>query len=180
VERPLIERRGFRNIWGEGIVFLVWLVIVGLLVFGLWRIFDAASAATPPHRTMEPSMIWLLLIPFFQVYWNFRALPAVSESLSATLHEKGLKPDDCGRAIGRVWALLVLGIYLLHVILLAAEGFLLSVGADGLVTIAVALIGLSLLLAWLAVFATIIIYVVKLQAAKSQIVAAVGDSSRPT
>jgi len=160
-------------------LFLVLLVMMGLLAFALWRIFDAANAATPAHRTMEPGMIWLLLIPIFQVYWNFRSLPAVSESLTATLRDKGLKPDDCGRAIGRVWALLVLGIYILHVIEWAAEGFLMSVGADGLVTIEMTLVGLLLLLAWLAVFACIIIYVVKVQAAKAQIVAAGGEPAPP-
>jgi hypothetical protein len=160
-------------------VFLVWLVIIGLCAFALWRILDAANAAMPAHRTMEPGMIWLLLVPIFQVYWNFISLPAVSESLTATLRDKGLKPDDCGRAIGRVWGLLILGIYILHVILWADEGLLMSVGAYELVTIVNTLVLLLLLLTWLALIVSIIMYVVKVQAAKSQIVAADGESAPP-
>ena len=156
----------------SSLLFLVFVVVVGLLVFALWRIVDAANAADPAHRTMEPGMIWLLLIPIFQVYWNFRSLPAVSESLTATLKDKGLKTNDCGRAIGRVWALLVLAIYVLHVIAWTAEGLFMSIGADGLVSLEMTLVGLVVMLAWLAVFGCIIVYVVQVQAAKSQIVAA--------
>ena len=163
---------------GQGMLSLVWLVLVGLLVVGLWRIMDAANAAAPAHRTMEPGMIWLLLIPFFQVYWNFRALPAVSDSLAATMREKGLKPDDCGRSIGMIWSLLVLGIYILHIIAWTAEGFLISIGASGLVQIEMTSVGMFVVLAWLAVCACIVIYIVKVQAAKSQILA-VGDTSSP-
>jgi len=165
---------------GQGMLPLVGLVLVGLLVVGLWRIMDAANAAAPAHRTMEPGMIWLLLVPFFQVYWNFRALPAVSDSLAATMREKGLKPDDCGRSIGMIWSLLVLGIYILHIISWTTEGFLISIGASGLVQIEMTLMGMFVVLAWLAVCACIVIYIVKVQAAKSQILATGDTSSPPT
>ena len=179
-ERTFIETTTLiGNMFGQGMEGLVGLVLVGLLIVALWRIMDAANAAAPAHRTMEPGMIWLLLIPFFQVYWNFRALPAVSDSLAATMRDKGLKPDDCGRYIGMIWSLLVLGIYILHIIAWTAEGFFLSIGASGLVQIEMTLVGLCVLLAWLAVCACIVIYIVKVQAAKSQIQAA-GDASPPS
>jgi len=168
----------FGNMMGQGMVGLIGLVLVGLLVVALWRIFDAANAAAPEHRTMEPGMIWLLLIPVFQVYWNFRALPEVSKSLAATMRDKGLNPDDCGQGIGVVWSLLVLGIYILHIIAWTAEGLFLSIGASGLVQIEMTLVGMCVLLAWLAVCACIVMYIVKVQAAKAKILAA-GDVSSP-
>ena len=72
---------------GLGVKFVMF-VLVALLIVALWRIYDAANAAAPAHRTMNPTMVWLLLIPVFNAFWNFKALPAVSNSLAATLRDK--------------------------------------------------------------------------------------------
>ena len=170
--------QGFGNMMGQGMVGLIGLVLVGLLVVALWRIMDAANAAAPEHRTMEPGMIWLLLIPVFQVYWNFRALPEVSKSLAATMRDKGLNPDDCGQGIGVVWSLLVVAIYILHIIGWTISGALFSIGAAGVAEAAMFLLGLLVLLGWLAVCVCIVMYIVKVQAAKAKILAA-GDVSSP-
>jgi hypothetical protein len=54
----------------------------------------------------------------------------------------------------------------------------LSIGASGLVQIEMTLVGMCVLLAWLAVCACIVMYIVKVQAAKAKILAA-GDVSSP-
>lgn len=162
-------------------VLFIWMVVIALLVLALWRIFDAANAAAPEHRTMEPGMIWLLLIPIFQVYWNFRALPEVSKSLAATMRDKGLNPDDCGQGIGVVWSLLVVVLYILHIFDWTISGALFVVGAEGVAEFALIPLGLLMIVGFLAICVCIVMYVVKVQAAKAQILAAGSTpSSSPT
>jgi len=162
------------------VMMVVLLVVVGLLVVALWRIVDAANAAAPEHRTMEPNMVWLLLIPIFQAYWNFRALPEVSKSLAATMRDKGLKPDDCGQGAGVVWALLVAAIYILDIISWMMTGALLSIGAVSLAGMELWLMMLIKGLAGLAIIVCIVMYIIKVQAAKSMILAAGNSPSAPS
>lgn len=170
----------FGDIIGGGIAFFVLLVVVGLLVLALWRIVDAANAAAPEHRTMDPNMVWLLLIPIFQAFWNFRALPEVSKSLAATMRDKGLKPDDCGQGVGVVWALLVAAIYILDIISWTVSGALFSIGAVSLAVIELELMMLIRGLAGLAIIVCIVLYIIKVQAAKSKILAAGNTPSAPS
>ena len=162
------------------VMMAVLLVVVGLLVVALWRIVDAANAAAPEHRTMEPNMVWLLLIPIFQAYWNFRALPEVSKSLAATMRDKGLKPDDCGQGVGVVWALLVAVIYILDIISWMMTGALLSIGAVSLAGMELWLMMLIKGLAGLAIIVCIVMYIIKVQGAKSMILAAGNTPSAPS
>jgi len=93
-------------------------LLVGLgIVFGFWGlinllIVNAAKAAAPEHRTMKPGLFWLMLIPFFNAFWAFKALPAVSNSLKATLDAKGQASGDAGRLVGLIFAWIQLVHYL--------------------------------------------------------------------
>ncbi len=42
-----------------------------------------------PYRVMKPWEVWLLLIPFFNVFWNFRVFPGLSHSFKAYFEAKG-------------------------------------------------------------------------------------------
>ena len=161
----------------HGMMAYVWLVLIVLLIVALWRIYDAAGAAAPVHRTMEPAMVWLLLIPVFNVFWNFKAFPAVSDSLAATLRDKGLDPGDCGRTFGIVWAVLVMIIWILHVIAWITDITVSVVGGPKAWAM-MDVLGIMILLAWILLLACIVVYIVKVQAAKSRIMEA-GNAPAP-
>lgn len=100
-------------------VIVIALICFAIGILLLWLIFSAAKAASPQHQTMEPSMVWLLLIPFWNVYWNFKALPAVSRSLSATLRDKGIDQqgkDANGLLAGKLFAWIVVVMFIFEVI----------------------------------------------------------------
>jgi len=101
------------------IIIVIGLAILALGIVLLWLIYDAAKAASPQHQTMNPSMVWLLLIPFWNVYWNFKALPAVTKSLSATLRDKGIDQqgkDASGLLAGKIFAWTVVFMSIIEVI----------------------------------------------------------------
>ena len=99
------------------IIIVIVLICVAFGIVLLWLIYDAAKAASPQHQTMKPSMVWLLLVPIWHVYWNFKALPAVSKSLSATLHDKGLDQQldgDAGLQSGKIFAWIAVVVFIIE------------------------------------------------------------------
>ena len=150
---PDLEAAGILAI---GIVLVLIVCLLLLLKIGLlWLTYDAANAADPDKQTMRPGFVWLLLIPLFNYYWNFIALPAVSDSLSATAREKGKDVGDAGRSVGMVTCYLSLISLILQII----NDFTKNSPNAGLVK------GL-LSLAMLITFICFITYVVKLRKAK--------------
>ena len=170
-------------------VKVVMFVLVALLIVALWRIYDAANAAAPAHRTMNPTMVWLLLIPVFNAFWNFKALPAVSNSLAATLRDKGLVPGDCGQNVGMVWAVLVVILTLLqlvtHVAVFVCGDSSAGFGIDNLLAdfAQMGALGEILKLVFgalgLGIIVCAVMYIVKVQAAKSQLMAAGNAPTTP-
>lgn len=58
------------------------------------------------HRKIEPGMVWLLLIPLFNLVWNFFVYPRISQSFQSYFAEKGRTDvGDCGHAIGLALAI---------------------------------------------------------------------------
>ncbi len=53
-------------------------------------------------------MVWLLMIPCFNIVWNFFVYPALSESYTAAFESQGSNPHgDCGRTLALVYCILV-------------------------------------------------------------------------
>ena len=137
------------------IIILVLVVVIALT----WITYDAAKAADPANQTMKPGLVWLTIVPLFVVYWNFIALPAVSNSLAATARDKGKDVGDAGRSIGMAVCYLSVVVYVLWGISELAKS-----GASG-----AALGGLYSLAAFVT-FVLHIVYVVQVRRAKRVIV----------
>jgi len=99
---------------------IIVLVVIAIGIWCLinWLIVDAAKAAAPEHRTMKPGLFWLMLIPLFNIFWAFKAMPAISNSLKATLDAKGQAGGDVGRFVGLVFA----WIAAVHVLVIIVTG----------------------------------------------------------
>lgn len=80
------------------IVFVVSLAIgIGIL----WLIFDALSAVPEPYRKMTPGLVFLMLIPLFNLVWVFFVVNRVPASFK--LYFEGIgrpQPGDYGQAMG--------------------------------------------------------------------------------
>jgi hypothetical protein len=56
----------------------------------------------PSSRTMQPGMVWLLLLPLFNLVWNFLVVIALADSLGNEFRLRNLQTDDPkpGKSIG--------------------------------------------------------------------------------
>lgn len=90
-----------------GVILVISLIVGVLFLLNLHRLLDAIK---PANRTMEPGLVWLNLIPIFNLGWLFYTVIKISEALGAELAERGLdNPDEGGKVLGLVMAGTVVG-----------------------------------------------------------------------
>jgi hypothetical protein len=57
-------------------------------------------------RKLEPGLVWLLLIPCFNLVWNFFVFPGLSDSFRAYFNSVGDNSvGNCGRDLGIAYAI---------------------------------------------------------------------------
>jgi hypothetical protein len=75
-------------------LFFLWLLIiplsVGVGVLYILTLRRAISRCAPQNRATTPDAAWLLLIPFFNMIWQFILYPRISESLEREFHQRNL------------------------------------------------------------------------------------------
>jgi hypothetical protein len=86
-------------------------VLVGLaiqIVF-LYLISSWFSTVPPNFRTMEPWQVWLLLIPCFNIIWNFFVYQRIPQSFQNYFNSQGrYDQGDCGTQVGLWYAICVI------------------------------------------------------------------------
>jgi hypothetical protein len=71
-------------------------------IFYLLTLSRTLEKCSPASRTMQPGLVWLMLIPFFGLIWNFFIVLALSNSLGREFPSRGvtqLDPEP-GKSIG--------------------------------------------------------------------------------
>jgi hypothetical protein len=68
-------------------------------------LYNAQNAIPPEHRKIEPGMIWLLLIPLFNLVWNFFVFLRIPESYESYFRSIGRDVGDAGKKIGLAYAI---------------------------------------------------------------------------
>ena len=92
-----------------GAGLLIFVVVVAITVLIVWLIYSAQKVIPPQHRRIEPGMIWLLLIPLFNLVWNFFVFLRVPESYQSYFASIGRHDvGDCGRNLGLWYAICVI------------------------------------------------------------------------
>lgn len=89
--------------------FAVGLIAIWLLpmVFYLLSMQSALEAVRASNRRFAPGLVWLNLIPLFNLVWNFFVVNAVSGSLQREFAERGVRDvGDCGHGIGIAMSIL--------------------------------------------------------------------------
>src|SRR5690606_36665282 len=76
-------------------IFAAWLGIVIIVAFlvpyilYLVTLQNTLKTISPVNRQMEPGRVWLLLIPVFNLIWNFIVAAKLADSLEAEYSSRG-------------------------------------------------------------------------------------------
>jgi hypothetical protein len=65
------------------------------------------SKCSPTSRTMQPGMVWLLIIPFVHIIWNFFVISALARSLRNEFNLRNIQVADAepGKSVGIAMAI---------------------------------------------------------------------------
>jgi len=87
--------------FGFGLVFFV------IAVFYVLSLRRTLLRCAPRNRAAAPNSAWLLLLPFFHLFWPFFLYPRISLSLAREFRERGLpvEPNPAG-TLGMTLAIL--------------------------------------------------------------------------
>ena len=89
----------------SGILLVGFLIFLIPAILFLLTLQKALTRVASERRTMNPPMVWLGLIPFFNIVWNFIMVLALSKSLDAELTARNIPHEkEPGKTIGLVWA----------------------------------------------------------------------------
>jgi hypothetical protein len=87
---------------------VVFVIVVGIQIFILYMLYSFLNALPPQFRLMEPGMVWLLLIPCFNLVWNFYVFVRISRSYRNYFNAHGrYEVGDCGETVGMWYAICV-------------------------------------------------------------------------
>jgi hypothetical protein len=88
---------------GGLLLFVIIIAIIALIVaiFYLLTLQNLLNRVKPENRTVEPSNVWLMLIPLFSLVYAFILYPKISESVAREYESRGLPPQgDFGKSLG--------------------------------------------------------------------------------
>ena len=78
----------------------IFLVILAIQIFILYTLQNCLKRIPQQYRQQEPAMVWLLLIPFFNLVWNFFIWPKIAASFKAYFDAQGRTDvGDCGGSL---------------------------------------------------------------------------------
>ena len=80
----------------------IFLAGFALQIFFLLALSRALGLCRPHNRTIEPGMVWLNLIPIFNLVWMFITVIRVSETLRYEFRDRGRhrRSEDYGHGLG--------------------------------------------------------------------------------
>jgi hypothetical protein len=91
-----------------GFVCLILAAAIVVLVFYLLTLQKALNRVSRRNRLMEPGLVWLQLIPVFNIVWNFFIVTRIPDSLRNEFRDRDRDDgSDYGRTIGLTYAILV-------------------------------------------------------------------------
>ena len=91
-----------------GTIFLAILcATLAVAIAYIITISNMFKKCAPNSRTMQPGMVWLLLVPFLNLIWNFMVVNAVSDTLTNEFRLRGVQnfEPNPGKQIGMPMAI---------------------------------------------------------------------------
>ena len=88
-------------------IMTVALIVMALMfvptIFYLLTLQKALNRCSPESRAMNPAMVWLMLIPLFNIVWHFIIVLNMAKSLGAEFQKRGIAEDpQPGQTLGLV------------------------------------------------------------------------------
>jgi len=76
-------------------------------IFYLLTMQKALNRCAPESRAMQPGMVWLMLIPLFNLVWHFFVVLNMAKSLEAEFGRRGLSIEpEPGKTLGLTMCIL--------------------------------------------------------------------------
>jgi hypothetical protein len=72
--------------------FCLFALVIAILY--LVTLSSALAKCSANTRTMDPGLVWLLLIPIFNLMWHFFVVQAVAKSLAAEFRSRSIYSDE--------------------------------------------------------------------------------------
>jgi len=101
----------YENLSPEMIQLVVAVFIIRLIVWAFYAntVRKTLHCVSPENRLMAPNQAWLLLIPLFNIYWNFSVASRVADSLTNEFYDRKIAEEESpGRQAGTWYAWLFL------------------------------------------------------------------------
>src|SRR5438045_3532909 len=87
-------------------VVIVFAVIILLHILFLLNLHWTLAQVREPNREMSPGMVWLNLIPLFNIVWAIIMVSKIANSLRNEFEDRGWSTSNegFGRTTGMLWA----------------------------------------------------------------------------
>src|SRR5690606_33705855 len=76
------------------VIFLAFLGFLILLIVVCWQLRSSLIKIKAENRCIHPEQVWLLLLPFFNIYWNFVVARKFSDSLNNEFFDKKVAVEE--------------------------------------------------------------------------------------
>jgi len=95
----------YENLSPEMIQLVVAVFIIRLIVWAFYAntVRKTLERVSPENRLMAPNQAWLLVIPFFNIYWNFSVASRVADSLTNEFYDRKIAEEENPGRIAGMW-----------------------------------------------------------------------------
>jgi hypothetical protein len=91
-------------------VTVVMIIVLAINVVACAVLHGCFKRVPAEHRKLEAGLVWLLLIPCFNIVWNFFVFPRLAQSYQSYFRAAGRQDvGDCGAGLGWAYAGCMLG-----------------------------------------------------------------------
>ncbi len=90
-------------------LIIIFFLLISLipLIFFLLTLQKCLERCDPLSRAMNPSQVWLMLIPFFNLIWQFIVVSRIATSLDNEFKRRNIiKEPNPGKSLGIAWCVL--------------------------------------------------------------------------
>ncbi|MCX6922921.1 MAG: hypothetical protein NT154_06885 [Verrucomicrobia bacterium] len=85
------------------LLLIVCAILMVPTIFYLLTLQKALNRCSPECRAMTPGLVWLMLIPLFNIVWQFFVVLNMAKSLAAEFQKRGIAEDpNPGQTLGLV------------------------------------------------------------------------------
>jgi len=95
----------YENLSPEMVQLVVAAFLIRLIVWVFYAntVRKTLACISPENRLMRPNQAWLLVIPFFNIYWNFSVASRVADSLTNEFYDRKIAEEEHPGRIAGMW-----------------------------------------------------------------------------